>query len=106
MKTIWILTSVVLMSAALMSRALAQDTVGGGAAQVVGLPNAISSGSYGPGFYSSGVTGPGSYGPGSYGSGSYGSGSGATTGPPTPFSYFNSGGAAAGTSVTPNAPLR
>jgi hypothetical protein len=53
-----------------MSRALAQDMVGDGA-QAARLPNAISSGSYGPGFYSSGVTGPGSYGPGSYGSGSY-----------------------------------
>jgi hypothetical protein len=106
MKTIWTLTSVVLMSAALMSRALAQDTVGGGAAQVVGLPNAISSGSYGPGFYSPGITGPGSYGPGSYGSGSYGPRGGATTGPPTPFRYFSSGGVAAGTSSMPSAPSR
>lgn len=103
MKTTRLLTSLVLMSAALMPRALAQDT---GGAQEVGPLNATSPGYYGPGFYSSGVTGPGSYGPGSYGSGSYGSGTGATTGPPTPFSYFNSGGAAAGTSVTPNAPLR
>lgn len=103
MKTTRLLTSLVLMSAAFMSRALAQDL---GGAQEVGPLNAISSGSYGPGFYSSGVTGPGSYGPGSYGSGSYGPGAGATTGPPTPFSYFNSGEAAAGTSVTPSAPLR
>ena len=67
-------------------------------------PSSISSGSYGTGFYGPGLTGPGSYGPRSYGPGSYGPGTGASTGPPTPFTYFTQGGPAAGGVAVPSAP--
>jgi len=99
MKTTRLLTSVVLMSAIAVPWALAQNTVGSG---TPGLPSSVSSGSYGPGFVGPGVTGPGSSGFGSYGAGSYNSGVGASTAPPSPFTYFSQGGAAAGTIALPS----
>jgi hypothetical protein len=66
MKTTWLLTFVVLMSASAMPWALAQDNTVGIGTQ--GLPTSISEGSYGTAFYGPGLTGPGSYGSGTYGS--------------------------------------
>src|SRR5215471_20095700 len=89
MKTPQLLSFVALMSAAAMpSFAQERDS---------SPPPSTSSGSYGPGFSGPGLTGPGSTGPGYYGPGSYGPGAGASPSPPTPFNYFSSGGAAAGT---------
>src|SRR5215467_12035354 len=99
-----LLTSVTLMSAAVMPWAHAQDTVGIDTQGPAGQPSSISSGSYGTGFYGPGLTGPGSYGPRSYGPGSYGAGTGAFTGPRTPFTYFTQGGPAAGGVAVPSAP--
>jgi len=96
MKTIRLLTFIVLMSATAMRWALAQDNIG------QGLPArspSISEGSYGTGFYGPGLTGPGSYGPGTYSAGSYNAGAGASTSPPSPFAYFSAGGAAVGTAA-------
>ena len=89
MKSLQLLAFVALMSATAMP-SLAQE-------QGRTHPPSTSSGSYGPGFSGPGLTGPGSSGPGYYGPGSYGPGSGASPSPPTPFSYFSSGGSAAGT---------
>jgi hypothetical protein len=104
MKITWLLASVLAMSATPMPWALAQDTVGVDTQGLTSLPSSISSGSYGTGFYGPGLTGPGSYGPRSYGPGSYGPGTGASTGPPTPFTYFTQGGPAAGGVAVPSAP--
>jgi len=95
MRTTRLLTSVVLLSAAFAPWALAQNGE-------AGLPSAVSSGSYGAGSYSKGFTGPGNTGPGSYGSGFYGPGFQAAPSPTTPFTYFQSGGAAAGTPSFPS----
>jgi hypothetical protein len=104
MKMIGLLTSAALMSAAAMSWAFAQNTVGSATPSLPAqLPASISEGSYGPGFYGQGLTGPGSSGAGSYGPGFYGPGAGASTGPATPFSPFLMGGPAAGTSAVPSA---
>jgi len=100
MKTTWLLTFVVLMSASAMPWALAQDNTVGIGTQ--GLPASISEGFYGTGFYGPGLTGPGSYGPGTYGPGSFNAGVGASTNPPSPFAYFSVGGAAAGTTAAPS----
>ena len=89
MKTLQVLAFVALMSTT-ATPSLAQD-------QARSHPPSTSSGSYNPGFSGPGLTGPGSSGPGYYGPGSYGPGAGASPSPPTPFSYFSSGGAAAGT---------
>jgi hypothetical protein len=89
MNTLQLLAFVALMSATAMP-SIAQE-------QGRSHPPSTSSGSYGPGFSGPGLTGPGSSGPGYYGPGSYGPGVGASPSPPTPFSYFSSGGAAAGT---------
>jgi hypothetical protein len=104
MKITWLLASILAMSAILMPWALAQDTVGVDTQGLTRLPSSISSGSYGAGFSGPGLTGPGSYGPRSYGPGSYGPGTGASTGPPTPFTYFTQGGPAAGGVAVPSAP--
>ena len=94
MRTTRLLTSVVLLSAAFGPWALAQNAAETGAP---GPLSALSSGSYGAGF-----TGPGNTGPGSYGSGFYGPGFQAAPSPTTPFTYFQSGGAAAGTPSFPS----
>ena len=104
MKMPRLVTSVLLMSVSVIPWALAQDTVGIEAQGPSGQPSSISSGSYGAGFSGSGLSGPGSYGPGSYGPGSYGPGIGASTSPPTPFTYFTQGGPAAGTIPVPSTP--
>jgi hypothetical protein len=108
MKTTRLLASVVLMSAIAMPWALAQNTIGIGtqSGAAPGEPSSVTSGSYGPGFAGPGLTGPGSSGSGSYGSGSYNSGIGASTAPPSPFTFFSQGGAAAGTIAAPSAKSR
>jgi|SRR6516165_4919399 len=110
MKITWLVASVLAMSVTVIPWALAQDTVGVDTQGLTSPPSSISSGSYGTGFYGPGLTGPGSYGPrsygpGSYGPGSYGPGTGASTGPPTPFTYFTQGGPAAGGVAVPSAHL-
>lgn len=92
-----LLAAVALAIVPTMPCAFAQDTQGNPSP-----PPSTSSGSYSPGFTGSGATGPGSYGPGSYGPGTYSPGAGASPSPPTPFTYFNSGGAAAGTPAVPS----
>src|SRR5215468_9312153 len=104
MKIMRLLTSVTLMSATVMPWAHAQDTVGIDTQGPAGQPSSVSSGSYGAGFYGPGLTGPGSYGKGSYGAGLYGPGVGASTGPPSPFTYFTQGGPATGGVAAPSAP--
>jgi hypothetical protein len=104
MKKLPLLVSVTLMSATATPWALAQNTVGIGAQSVPNQSPSVSLGSYSKGFTGPGLTGPGSYGSGSYGPGSYNSGGGASTRPLSPFTYFNSGGAAAGTSAIPTGP--
>ena len=103
MKTTRLLIYALLIDLISMPWALAQDTIGIETQGPPGQPSSISPGSYGTGFYSPGLTGPGSYGPGSYGPGSYGPQVGGTTGPPTPFTDFSQGGAAAGTPAVPSA---
>jgi hypothetical protein len=104
MKKLRLVVSVMLMSASATPWALAQNTVGIGTPGVPRQSSSVSSGSYGTGFTGPGFTGPGSYGSGSYVPGSYNSGVGASTSPPTAFTYFNSGGATAGTSAIPTGP--
>ena len=105
MRTIRLLISGALMSAAFAPWALAQNGAGTGAA-APGPPSVGNSGNYGAGSYGTGFTGPGLTGPGSYGPGSYGPGSGASPTPTTPFTYFQGGGGAAGTVSVPSAPSR
>jgi|SRR6516164_2817690 hypothetical protein len=106
MKMTRLLTLALLISVKLIPWAWAQDTGGIETQGLPAQPPSISSGSYGTGFSGSGLTGPGSYGSGSYGRGSYGPGVGASTGPPTPFTYFSQGGPAAGTISVPSAKSR
>ena len=105
MRTPRLLTCVVLLSAAFAPWALAQNEAGPGT-PAPGPPNVGNSGNYGAGSYGPGFTGRGITGPGSYGSGFYGPGFAASPAPTTPFTYFQGGGAAAGTVAIPSTPSR